>query len=106
MGASYYDTLMQGLGDRPWLHAMQNIDAARTRSVEEVRKDLGSTIRRSVAIDLTLGDKMASPSSASRQIDSKAGEAQQTEPKSTSSLPKTFEEILRGIERVPTALKK
>lgn len=29
MGPSYYDQLVQGSGDRPWLHAMQNIDARR-----------------------------------------------------------------------------
>lgn len=103
MSASHYDQLVQASSERLWLRVAQNIDP---RRAEEVGSSLGSTTTKDFSIAPTRENEMKSPSLASTQSNPRAGVAKQAGRRSAVGSPKTFEEILRGVEKVPTALKK
>ncbi|KAF1920716.1 hypothetical protein BDU57DRAFT_534468 [Ampelomyces quisqualis] len=103
MSISFYDTLLQGSGERAWLRAMQKIDARRT---EQACSGLSSTTSADLAIAPARKISAESLSMAFTQTDSETGAAQQAEKKSVGGAPKTFEEVLWGTDKVPTALQR
>lgn len=103
MGSSYYDQLAQESGNRPWLRAMQNIGA---QSAQETSSNSNTTTPTNFSNVTTRRTGIESASSRSTQSIPNVAPAQKAESQSANGASRTFDDILRGMETVPMALKK